>query len=89
MRPLERRDSGEQEHELPLDRSSMTNWRNRICGERLQALLQESLAVATGTGAMKPSNLARVVVDTTVRLKNVNFPTDARLVNWPARNWSS
>jgi IS5 family transposase len=30
--------------------------------ERLQALLQESLAVATTTGAMKPSDLSRVVV---------------------------
>lgn len=27
----------------------MTNWRNRIGEERLQALLQESLAVATRT----------------------------------------
>jgi Family of unknown function (DUF6461)/Transposase domain (DUF772) len=35
--------------ELPLDRSSMTNWRNRIGEARLQALLQESLAVATRT----------------------------------------
>jgi IS5 family transposase len=35
--------------ELPLDRSSMTNWRNRIGEERLQALLPKSLAVATRT----------------------------------------
>src|SRR5262249_54190248 len=44
-------------------------------------LLQESLAVATSTGAMKPSDLSRVVVDTTVQPKNVTFPTDAKLVN--------
>ena len=69
------------QHELPLDRSSMTNWRNRMGEERLQALLQESLAVATKTGAMKPGDLARVVVDTTVQPKNVTFPTDAKLVN--------
>jgi hypothetical protein len=31
----------------------MTHWRNRMGEERLQALLQESLAVATKTGAMK------------------------------------
>src|ERR1700681_4019544 len=43
---------------LPLDRSSMTHWRNRMGEERLQALLQESLAVATKTGAMKPGDLA-------------------------------
>jgi transposase, IS5 family len=69
------------QHELPLDRSSMTNWRNRMGEERLQALLQESLSVATRTGAMKPSDLARVVVDTTVQPKNITFPTDAKLVN--------
>ena len=33
------------QHRLPLDRSSMTHWRNRMGEERLQALLQESLAV--------------------------------------------
>src|SRR5512136_633962 len=69
------------QHELPLDRSSMTNWRNRMGEERLQALLQESLAVATRTGAMKPSDLARVVIDTTVQPKNITFPTDAKLVH--------
>src|SRR4029077_12695735 len=69
------------QHELPLDRSSMTNWRNRMGEERLQALLQESLSVATRTGAMKPSDLARVVIDTTVQPKNITFPTDAKLVN--------
>jgi transposase, IS5 family len=69
------------QHERPLERSSMTNWRNRMGEERLQALLQESLSVATRTGAMKPSDLARVVIDTTVQPKNITFPTDAKLVN--------
>jgi IS5 family transposase len=69
------------QHRLPLDRSSMTNWRNRMGEERLQGLLQESLAVATKTGAMKPGDLARVIVDTTVQPKNITFPTDAKLLN--------
>ena len=69
------------QHRLPLDRSSMTNWRNRMGEERLQALLQESLAVATRTGAIKPGDLARVIVDTTVQPKNITFPTDAKLLN--------
>jgi transposase, IS5 family len=69
------------QHRLPLDRSSMTNWRNRMGEERLRALLQESLAVATRTGAMKPNDLARVIVDTTVQPKNITFPTDAKLMN--------
>src|SRR5262249_31305190 len=62
-------------------RSSLTRWRQRMGEERLQALLQESLAVATRTQGMKPSDLARVVIDTTVQPKAVMFPTDAKLLN--------
>jgi transposase, IS5 family len=69
------------QHRLVFDRSSMTRWRNRMGEERLQALLQESLAVATKTEAIKPSDLSQVIVDTTVQPKNVMFPTDARLLN--------
>jgi transposase, IS5 family len=63
------------------DRSSLTRWRNRMGEERLQALLQESLSVAARTEAIKPSELSRVIVDTTVQPKNVTFPTDAKLLN--------
>src|SRR5665213_189930 len=78
------------QHRLVFDRSSLTRWRNRsspmrlrqrVSEERLQALLQESLSVATRTKAIKPSELSRVIVDTTVQPKNVMFPTDARLLN--------
>jgi IS5 family transposase len=68
-------------HRLIFDRSSLTRWRQRMGEEKLAALLQESLSVATKTGAMKPSDLSRVIVDTTVQPKNVMFPTDARLLN--------
>jgi len=67
-------------HRLPLDRSSMTRWRQRMGEERLQALLQESLAVAVKTGAAKPADFTRAVVDTTVAEKDVAFPTDAKLI---------
>jgi transposase, IS5 family len=69
------------QHRLVFDRSSLTRWRQRMGEEKLQALLQESLAVATKTEAIKPSDLNRVIVDTTVQPKNVMFPTDARLLN--------
>jgi transposase, IS5 family len=69
------------QHRLVFDRSSLTRWRQRMGEEKLQALLQESLAVATKTKAIKPSDLNRVIVDTTVQPKNVMFPTDARLLN--------
>src|SRR6266542_2650885 len=69
------------QHALVFDRSSLTRWRQRMGEEKLQALLQESLAVATRTEAIKPSDLARVVIDTTVQPKAVMFPTDAKLLN--------
>jgi len=69
------------QHQLVFDRSSLTRWRQRMGEERLQALLQESLSVAVKTEAIKPADLNRVIVDTTVQPKNVMFPTDAKLVN--------
>jgi IS5 family transposase len=69
------------QHRLVFDRSSLTRWRQRMGEEKLQALLQESLSVAAKTEAIKPKDLNRVIVDTTVQPKNVMFPTDARLLN--------
>ena len=68
-------------HALPFDRSSLTRWRQRMGEEKIIALLQESLNVAVKTGAMKPSDTRRVIVDTTVEPNNVMFPTDAKLIN--------
>src|SRR3712207_6199886 len=69
------------QHQLPLDRSSLTRWRQRMGEERLLALIQESLAVATRTGAAKPADFRQVVVDTTVQEKAITFPTDAKLMH--------
>jgi transposase, IS5 family len=68
-------------HRLPFDRSSLTRWRQRMGEERLVALIQESLAVATRTGAAKLADFTRVIVDTTVQEKAIAFPTDARLMH--------
>ena len=68
-------------HQLPFDRSSLTRWRQRMGEEKLAALVQESLSVATRTGAASPKDFAKVIVDTTVQEKAVAFPTDARLMH--------
>jgi IS5 family transposase len=68
-------------HRLPFDRSSLTRWRQRMGEERLVALLQESLHLATRTGAAKPADFTQVVVDTTVQPKAITFPTDAKLTH--------
>src|ERR1700746_1144888 len=69
------------QHRLVFDRSSLTRWRPRMGEEKLKPLLQESLSVATRTEAIKPADLNRIIVDTTVQPKNVMFPTDAKLLN--------
>ncbi len=67
-------------HDLPLDRSSLTKWRNRMGDDKIKALLQESLSVAVKVGAAKPADFTKIIVDTTVMEKNVAFPTDAKLI---------
>ena len=68
-------------HKLTFDRSSLTRWRQRMGEEKLVALIQESLAVATRTGAARPADFSKVIVDTTVQPKAVAFPTDAKLTH--------
>src|SRR5215212_1311348 len=69
------------QHRLPFERSSLTRWRQRMGEARLGALLQESLSVATRTGAAKPADFRQVIVDTTVQEKAIAFPTDAKLMH--------
>ena len=68
------------QHALPLDRSSMTRWRQRIGPERLELLLAETLATAQRAGAVGPKHFARVTIDTTVQPKAVTHPTDGKLL---------
>jgi transposase, IS5 family len=68
------------QHALPLDRSSMTRWRQRIGAERLEVLLAESLAAAQRGGAVEEKPLRRVTIDTTVQPKAVTPPTDSKLL---------
>jgi IS5 family transposase len=66
-------------HELPIDPSSMTRWRQRIGEAGAEELLKETIRVGLRLKLIKPTQLKRVNVDTTVQEKNIRFPTDARL----------
>jgi IS5 family transposase len=67
------------QHELPIDPSSLSRWRKRVGGERLEKLLETTIHTALAMKALKPQELQRVNVDTTVQEKAIAFPTDARL----------
>jgi IS5 family transposase len=69
------------QHKLPFDRSSLTRWRQRMGEDKLIALIQESLAVATRVGAAKPADFRQGIIDTTVQEKAITFPTDAKLMH--------
>ena len=66
-------------HDLPCDPTTLVKWRKRIGPERMEKLLQETIAAAQRQSALKPTELRRVNVDTTVQEKAIAFPTDARL----------
>ena len=67
------------QHEFPIHPTSMTKWRNRIGSKRMESLLQETINTAKREKYLKPTEVKRVIVDTTVQEKAIAFPTDARL----------
>ena len=67
------------EHKPPIHPSSMTRWRKRIGDAGAEELLKETIEAGLKLKAVKPSQLMRVNVDTTVQEKEIRFPTDARL----------
>ena len=69
------------QHALPLDRSSLTRWRQRIGPGRLEVLLAETLAAARRGGAVEEKHQRRVTIDTTVQPKAVTHQTDSKLLH--------
>ena len=67
------------QHELPVDRSSMTRWRERIGPAGMEVLLKATIAAGLDGGVVAAKELERVTVDTTVQPKAVTHPSDARL----------
>ena len=67
------------EHELPIHPTSMTKWRNRIGEAGAEELLKETIEAGLRLKAVKPYQLKRINIDTTVQEKDIRFPTDARL----------
>ena len=69
------------EHRPPIDSSTLTNWRKRIGEAGAEQMLAETLRAGLKTQMIRPKDLKRVNVDTTVQEKEIRFPTDARLVH--------
>jgi transposase, IS5 family len=67
------------QHELPIDPSSMSRWRKRVGALRLEKLLETTIHTALAMKAVRPQELEKINIDTTVQEKAIAFPTDARL----------
>lgn len=67
------------QHQFPIERSSMTHWRQRVKTEFVEKLLQESLKIGFESKALQRQHFERVIVDTTVQPKAVTFPVDSKL----------
>jgi transposase, IS5 family len=67
------------QHRLPIEPSSLSRWRDRVGASGMEQLLAATVEAALASGAVKPSSLERVTVDTTVQPKAIAFPLDSRL----------
>lgn len=67
------------QHTFPLDPTSLVRWRQRIGSDGMELLLKEMIATPERMDLLKPSDMHRVTVDTTVQEKAIAFPTDGRL----------
>lgn len=69
------------QHECPIHPTSMTRWRKRVGADRLEEMLQETIALGRREGHVSKADLERVNVDTTVQEKNITYPTDSKLLH--------
>ncbi len=66
------------EHQLPIDASSMTRFRQRIGASGCELILHATVSAGRNSKTIKPAHLKRITVDTTVQEKAVRFPTDSK-----------
>jgi len=69
------------QHQLPIDPSSLTRFRQRIGESGCEKILAVSVSTGLKSKAVRSADLKRVTVDTTVQEKAISFPTDSKLLN--------
>lgn len=64
---------------MPIDPSSLTRFRGRVGEERMSKILSLTVELAVKSKFVEAKELKKVIVDTTVMPKNIEFPTDSKL----------
>jgi transposase, IS5 family len=68
------------EHHRPCDATTLVKFRQLLGEEGVEELLAQTINVAVDLKLIKPQELARVIVDSTVQHKAIAHPTDSRLL---------
>ena len=68
------------EHRLPCDGTQIGLFRRDLGEDGLELLLKATIDTAVAIDAVKPKDLERVIVDTTVQEKAIAHPVDSRLL---------
>jgi IS5 family transposase len=65
---------------LPCDPINLVRFRQALAEAGVKEMLATTIAAAVQMKAVRPSELERVIVDTTVQEKAIAYPTDSRLL---------
>ena len=68
------------EDRLPCDASTLVKFRQLLGEDGAEELLAQTISMAVDMKLIKPQELSRVIVDTTVQEKAIAHPTDSRLL---------
>jgi transposase, IS5 family len=68
------------EHRLPCDPTQIGRFRTAVGEQGMEQLLKATIDAAVSIKAVKPAELERVIVDTTVQEKAIAHPVDSRLL---------
>ena len=68
------------EHHRPCDATTLVKFRQLLGEEGVEELLAQTINVAVELKLIKPQELSRVIVDSTVQHKAIAHPTDSRLL---------
>ncbi|MEY4748589.1 MAG: hypothetical protein RIQ60_803 [Pseudomonadota bacterium] len=68
------------EHHRPCDATTLIKFRQLLGEEGVEELLAQTINVAVELKLIKPQELSRVIVDSTVQHKAIAHPTDSRLL---------